>query len=1104
MVTPATPDTADSIGATTDDSKGGLFTSGSSAALVTIQGVISELVTDAQAIETRINDFGLAGLTDVTVTSISDNELLQYDSGTSKWINQTLAEAGAITASSSDTLTNKTLTSPVFNTGVSGSAVLDSDTMSGASATTLATSESIKAYVDSRPGDISEVIAGTGMTGGGASGAVTLNVIAGTGITANADDIAVNASQTQITALGTIGTGTWQGTAIADTYLATISTAGKVALGALEIDGGTDVGADLLDADLIIIDDGAGGANRKSTLTRTKKYIYSAISSDATASDAGVITLADGDSTRTNLGLAIGSDVQAYDADLAALGGLAKTDSNFIVGNGSTWVAETGATARTSLGLGTAAILATGISDTNVPKFTSGVADDDFLRVDGTAIEGRSASEVLSDIGAITASSSDTLTNKTLTSPVFNTGISGDAFLDQDDMSSNSATKVASQQSIKAYVDSVASGLDVKDSVVIATTADVSSWTYNNGSSGVGATLTASGNGAVTIDDIALDALNMRILVKDQDPATENGIYYISTVGTGAATLVLTRSTDADTNTELTSGAFVFAEKGTVNSDKGFVMTQDTTITFGSTTIVWSQFSGAGQITAGTGLTKSGDTLNLDTHSLTEAAIANGDYLIFNDATDSNAPKREALADVATLFAGTGLTASSSVIGVDASQTQITSVGTIGTGTWQGSAVADGYISSASTWNSKQAGDAGLTSISGLTTAANKMIYTTDSDVYAVTALTTAGRAILDDADAAAQRTTLGLAIGTNVQAYDAQLDTLAGLTANQVGGLVDLATLEAPASDGQFIVATGSGVFAYESGATARTSIGLGNVENTALSTGNAATATALASAVNIGGVSFNGTGNIDLPGVNTAGNQNTSGTAALATAVTATANNTADETVYPTFVDGATGTQGIETDTGLNYNPSTGVLTSTTFTGNLTGDASGSAATATTATNVTVSDESSDTTSFPLFATAATGNLPPKSGSNLTFNSSSGTLAATAFSGDGSNLTSVPASVSGAQTAITSILNAALVVGRDADNQIKFSTDDQIIFEVSGGDNVIFKASGEIEATSLDIGSGGADINGTLEADVITVAGVALSTVIANEATALAIALG
>jgi hypothetical protein len=65
-----------------------------------------------------------------------------------------------------------------------------------------------------------------------------------------------------------------------------------------------------------------------------------------------------GDTLRTSLGLAIGSNVQAYDADLTALGGLAKTDSNFIVGNGSTWVAETGATVRTSLGLGTAATTA--------------------------------------------------------------------------------------------------------------------------------------------------------------------------------------------------------------------------------------------------------------------------------------------------------------------------------------------------------------------------------------------------------------------------------------------------------------------------------------------------------------------------------------------------------------------------------------------------------------------------------------------------------------------------------------------------------------------------------------------------------------------------
>ena len=87
----------------------------------------------------------------------------------------------------------------------------------------------------------------------------------------------------------------------------------------------------------------------------------------------------------------------------------------------------------------------------------------------------------------------------------------------------------------------------------------------------------------------------------------------------------------------------------------------------------------------------------------------------------------------------------------------------------------------------------------------------------------------------------------------------------------------------------------------------------------------------------------------------------------------------------------------------------------------------------------------------------------------------------------------VNAAQTGITSLVNTSLEIGRDADNRIKFGTDNQIIFEVSGGDNVIFKASGEIEASSLDI-SGDADIDGTLEADAITVAGTALATVIAG----------
>jgi len=113
--------------------------------------------------------------------------------------------------------------------------------------------------------------------------------------------------------------------------------------------------------------------------------------------------------------------------------------------------------------------------------------------------------------------------------------------------------------------------------------------------------------------------------------------------------------------------------------------------------------------------------------------------------------------------------------------------------------------------------------------------------------------------------------------------------------------------------------------------------------------------------------------------------------------------------------------------------------------------------------------------------------SGNTLTLTGTNG-ITTTGAAGD-----SVDIALNATQTGITSILNTSLVTGRDSDNQIKYSTDDNIIFRVAGGDGVTFKASGEIEATSLDI-EGDADINGTLEADVITVNGTALNTVIAG----------
>ena len=154
----------------------------------------------------------------------------------------------------------------------------------------------------------------------------------------------------------------------------------------------------------------------------------------------------------------------------------------------------------------------------------------------------------------------------------------------------------------KEYVDATSQGLDVKNSVVAATTVNLSA-TYANGTAGVGATLTY-GSAVTTLDGVTLTDGD-RILVKNQTTQSENGIY-VRTSST-----VWTRSIDADTASELTGGAFVFVEQGTDNADNGYVFTHEGTPTIGTTSLTVGQFSGAGQITAGDALTKTGNTLNV-------------------------------------------------------------------------------------------------------------------------------------------------------------------------------------------------------------------------------------------------------------------------------------------------------------------------------------------------------------------------------------------------------------------------------------------------------------------------------------------------------------
>jgi len=143
----------------------------------------------------------------------------------------------------------------------------------------------------------------------------------------------------------------------------------------------------------------------------------------------------------------------------------------------------------------------------------------------------------------------------------------------------------------KNYVDSAAQGIDWKASVRAATTATV--------------TLASDLENGDTLDGVTL-ATGNRILVKNQSTGSENGIYVVKASGAPD------RSTDADTGAELTSNFAVFVEEGTVNADQGYVLTNDGAITIGTTALTFTQFTGLGQIVAGTGLDKTGNTLDID------------------------------------------------------------------------------------------------------------------------------------------------------------------------------------------------------------------------------------------------------------------------------------------------------------------------------------------------------------------------------------------------------------------------------------------------------------------------------------------------------------
>lgn len=156
---------------------------------------------------------------------------------------------------------------------------------------------------------------------------------------------------------------------------------------------------------------------------------------------------------------------------------------------------------------------------------------------------------------------------------------------------------LAQDAATKAYVDAAITGVTWKAACAWATAAALPANVYANGASGVGATLTASANGALTIDGNTPTVLD-RVLVKNQVADANNGIYVVTTVGTAGTKYVLTRATDFDQAAEITAGDTVPVVGGTANADTSWMMTTTGAIVVGTTALVFAQFSGVVSVTA--------------------------------------------------------------------------------------------------------------------------------------------------------------------------------------------------------------------------------------------------------------------------------------------------------------------------------------------------------------------------------------------------------------------------------------------------------------------------------------------------------------------------
>ena len=299
-----------------------------------------------------------------TITTSSGNLTIDSNGGTTT-INDNAVISGNLTVNGTTTTINSTTVNIDDKNFQVATGAADDAAADGAGFT-----------VDSGDGDKTWNFEATGDNWGSSE---NINLASGKVLKVNntsilsATTLGSSVVSSSLTSLGTIGTGVWQGTAINDTYLGTIDNANKVSLSALNIDGGTDIGAALANTDEIIVDDGGGGTNRRCDMSRVKTYIYGAMSGDATASSGGAVTLANSGVSAGTVGSSTAIPIITVDAK----GRVTNTSTTAV---DSTTIAN---------GSASVAVASNGpITSTGNHDFTAGIDVTGNITVSGT-VDGR-------------------------------------------------------------------------------------------------------------------------------------------------------------------------------------------------------------------------------------------------------------------------------------------------------------------------------------------------------------------------------------------------------------------------------------------------------------------------------------------------------------------------------------------------------------------------------------------------------------------------------------------------------------------------------------------------------------------------------------------